>query len=273
MARVIMVLPFLRIRATVSARSGCRVVWVGPRVNSDDRRRFVWTPLSQALNAQGTLDAGLSRSAHLPGGDELMQRNNLSLFPRGGRLAFLGTIALTALVSFVAQVPAVQAQDSWVALSLPGRHALMRHALAPGTGDPDNFILSDCSTQRNLNEAGRAQAAAIGLSIRNAGIRVTRVLTSQWCRAAETARLMDVGPVVEEPSLNSFFGDRATEPEQTARVRKLLAEASSEKLILVTHQVNITALTGVAPASGEVLVIAISDDGRVEVVERIATDP
>lgn len=168
---------------------------------------------------------------------------------------------------------AAQAQAGWATLAAPGAHAIMRHALAPGTGDPDSFRLGDCSTQRNLNEAGRAQAAAIGNSIDRAGIPVTRVLTSQWCRAAETARLLDVGPVVEEPALNSFFGDRDTEPEQTARLHQLLAAASAEKLVLVTHQVNITALTGVVPGSGEVLVITIAADGRVKVVERIATDP
>jgi phosphohistidine phosphatase SixA len=147
----------------------------------------------------------------------------------------------------------------------------MRHALAPGTGDPDSFKLGDCSTQRNLNEEGRAQAVAIGKSLDEAGIAVTRVLTSQWCRAAETARLMDVGPVVEEPALNSFFSNRDREAQQTARLRQLLSAAADEKLVLVTHQVNITALTGVVPASGEVLVIAISDAGKVAVVERIAT--
>jgi len=96
------------------------------------------------------------------------------------------------------------------------------------------------------------------------------VLTSQWCRAAETARLLELGPVQEEPALNSFFGDRQDGPAQTARLREILAAARHAKLILVTHQVNITALTGVFPGSGEALVISLAEDGTVRVEDRIA---
>lgn len=162
------------------------------------------------------------------------------------------------------------AQEGWAALARPGTHAIMRHALAPGTGDPANFRIGDCVTQRNLDERGREQARAIGRAIRDAGVPVTRVLASQWCRAAETARLLDVAPVHEEPALNSFFGDRQDEPAQTARVREILAAARDEKLVLVTHQVNITALTGIFPGSGEVLVISLAEDGTVRVQDRIA---
>ncbi|MEM6421797.1 MAG: histidine phosphatase family protein, partial [Pseudomonadota bacterium] len=91
----------------------------------------------------------------------------------------------------------------------------MRHALAPGTGDPAAFELRDCATQRNLDARGRAQAVATGQMIRDAGIRIDAVLSSQWCRCLDTARLLDLGPVIEEPALNSFFRDRARGRPQT----------------------------------------------------------
>ena len=86
---------------------------------------------------------------------------------------------------------------------------LFRHALAPGTGDPPNFQVDNCSTQRNLSEEGRQQARQIGEVIRNRNIAVTRVLSSQWCRCLETAKLMDVGEVEPLKSLNSFFENRS----------------------------------------------------------------
>lgn len=184
------------------------------------------------------------------------------------------TFLILAILNFSSSAfsPAL-AQDTWAALAPPGVHAIMRHASAPGTGDPENFRLGDCATQRNLDEAGREQARAIGRAIGEAGVAVTRVLTSQWCRAAETARLLDVGAVIEEPALNSVFEDRTDEPAQTERLRALLAAAGADqKLILVTHQVNITALTGIVPASGEVVLVTAAADGGVQVAGRIAAD-
>ncbi|MGI8936025.1 MAG: histidine phosphatase family protein [Phormidesmis sp.] len=91
---------------------------------------------------------------------------------------------------------------------------LLRHALAPGTGDPANFQLNDCSTQRNLSETGREQAIAIGEAFRSRNTPVIEILSSQWCRCLETAELMAVGPVEPFPALNSFFRDRSTANDQ-----------------------------------------------------------
>lgn len=90
-------------------------------------------------------------------------------------------------------------------LKKPGHFAIMRHALAPGTGDPRNFDLTDCSTQRNLSEAGREQAKAVGELLRKSGIEKAGVYSSQWCRCLDTATLLGLGPVTELPALNSFF--------------------------------------------------------------------
>lgn len=149
-------------------------------------------------------------------------------------------------------------------LAAPGTHAILRHAIAPGTGDPENFQLGDCRTQRNLDEHGRAQARAIGAALREAGVKADQVLTSQWCRSAETARLLGLGPIVEEPALNSFFADRSTRAAQTDATRRLLAALPRDATaILVSHQVNITALTGIYPRSGEVVVIEVNEAGDV----------
>ena len=111
------------------------------------------------------------------------------------------------------------------------------------------------------------RAPAIRRALRDAGIAVDRVLTSQWCRSAETARLLDLAEVEEEASLNSFFADRATRDAQTEAVRRLLAALpAGETAVLVSHQVNITALTGVYPRSGEVVVLRVAPDTSLEVL-------
>ena len=169
---------------------------------------------------------------------------------------------------------AVPAGAEWQALKRPGTAAIMRHATAPGTGDPAAFRLGDCSTQRNLDKRGREQARAIGSAIRAAGVEIDRVLTSQWCRSRETAELLDLGPVEEMPALNSFFRDRSARAAQTRAVRAFLAGLpEDERVLLVTHQVNITALTGRGVASGEVFVLEVAPDGDVEVVEEILIRP
>ncbi len=153
-------------------------------------------------------------------------------------------------------------------LGEPGVHAMMRHALAPGGGDPPGFRLDDPATQRRLNEVGRAQARAAGALVRGSGARVAHVLSSAWDRCMETALLMDIGPVRVAEPLNSFFGDRSTAGAQTAATLALLAALPpGESAFCVTHQVNITALTGVFPTSGEIVVFRLG--AEVEVVGRV----
>lgn len=150
----------------------------------------------------------------------------------------------------------------------------MRHALAPGTGDPADFELEDCTTQRNLSDQGREQARRIGDAFEQRGIQVDQVLTSQWCRCRETAELLDMGPVEDFPAINSFFQDRSSEPAQTRATRDYLAGLTDDlRPLLVTHQVNISALTGVFPRSGEVIVINVSPDGDIDLLGRILIDP
>ncbi len=173
--------------------------------------------------------------------------------------------------SAVAAVGLARADEpAWAAFAEPGTVGLMRHALAPGTGDPARFRLGDCSTQRNLDDRGRAQSRAIGAEIRARGITIDRVLTSQWCRCRETADLLGIGPVEDFPPLNSFFRDRSTRDAQTEAVlAHLRALDPDTKPLLVTHQVNVTALTGRGVSSGELFVIRIEKDDRLRVLGEI----
>ena len=181
-------------------------------------------------------------------------------------------VALTAALLLP---PAPSAADARFArLSTPGIVAIMRHADAPGTGDSTMFVLDDCTTQRNLGVGGREQAQEIGAAIRAAGVTVDRVLTSQWCRCRDTARLLDVGPVEDLPAINSFFRHPDRADRQTAELRQFLSGLSpGETVILVTHYVNIRALTGRAVASGEVLLLEIGRDRTISVVDEILIRP
>jgi len=149
---------------------------------------------------------------------------------------------------------------------------LLRHALAPGMGDPKNFDVNDCRTQRLLSEEGRSQARMVGEKFRQSGVKSARVKSSQWCRCKETAKLLKLGLVEEIEFLNSFFDRPEREEPQTTALRKWLFEqVSTSGLILVTHQVNITALTGVFPSSGELVVIRLKKPSGIQVVGTIDT--
>jgi phosphohistidine phosphatase SixA len=178
---------------------------------------------------------------------------------------------LPAFAVFLLLLPGLAWANDWDALDQPGAFAIMRHALAPGTGDPSRFTLGDCSTQRNLDERGREQARRIGEAFRVRGIEFSKVLSSQWCRTRETAELLDLGPVSDAPSLNSFFQDFSTRDRQTRETMDLI-RSTEGRLMLVTHQVNISALAGRGTRSGEVLIIREKDDG-IEILGSILIDP
>ena len=155
-----------------------------------------------------------------------------------------------------------------------GNHfAIMRHAIAPGFGDPTNFELRDCSTQRNLSTEGFEQSARIGKRFRDAGINKAQVFTSQWCRCIDTAKTLDIGVPEELPAMNSFFQAQERKTMQTQALREWLAKQDLTKpLVLVTHQVNMTALTGAYPASGEVFIVERSEAGEFTIVDRVKID-
>lgn len=154
-----------------------------------------------------------------------------------------------------APAPSHADEAVWQRLRAGGHAILIRHAEAPGTGDPSGFKLEDCATQRNLSASGRDQARRIGAALKANGIRIDQVLSSRWCRALDTARLMESGTVEPFAALDSFFSDRSVADAQTAAVMRRIAELGGRTVVMVTHQVNITRLTGVYPRSGEMVVV------------------
>ena len=178
---------------------------------------------------------------------------------------------ICVLCLFLPAIVSAQAtQDIALTELVKGRAvALIRHATAPGLGDPPGFRIGVCTTQRNLSQEGRDQAGRIGEFFRRKGIKETSVYSSQWCRCLETARLLNLGSVKELPALNSFFEDRSTEESQTKQLRKFIMSLSAGKpVIMVTHQVNITALTDIVPSSGEIIIFQLTQDGQGKVLGR-----
>jgi phosphohistidine phosphatase SixA len=153
-----------------------------------------------------------------------------------------------------------------------GQHVLMiRHADAPGFSDPPELKIGDCSTQRNLGELGRKQAQALGVWLKQQGIVSADVLSSPWCRCVDTATLLAKGPVTVAPALGSFFRNMSDSESQTVALRTLLAQrikstANTTKphkpLILVTHQVNISAYAGEAVGQGGAMLVKVDARGH-----------
>lgn len=181
---------------------------------------------------------------------------------------------ITLTFSYVVQAETKTEQAKlWEALKSANHFAMIRHALAPGMGDPDEFEIGKRETQRNLSAEGREQARKIGELFRQQGIASADVFSSQWFRCMDTAELMHLGPVEPLTPLNSFFRDFSKEEVSTNALRDWLYEREIDKpLVLVTHQVNITALTGIFPSSGEIVVVAKNPGGRVQVLGTIETD-
>jgi broad specificity phosphatase PhoE len=178
------------------------------------------------------------------------------------------------LVCVFASPNVTKADDStlWEALKSGDHFVLLRHALAPGFGDPTTVDLSDCSTQRNLSEEGRQQSRKIGEMFRANGISDAVVLTSQWCRCRETANLMGIGKVEDMTSLNSFFQRRENQARQLNELEQWHLNANLDRpTVLVTHQVVITGLTDYFPSSGEIVFVKQSPSNDLQVVGTIDT--
>ncbi|WP_228385064.1 MULTISPECIES: histidine phosphatase family protein [Polynucleobacter] len=148
-----------------------------------------------------------------------------------------------------------------------GQHVLlMRHADAPGYGDPPGYQLDKCATQRNLGEKGKKQAIAIGQWLSSQGISSAKVFSSPWCRCLDTARPLNKGPVTITPVLGSFFDDMSLEKQQTQDLEKLiqtqLKENPKAPLILVTHHVNIQAYTGKVVNVGDMVLVKTDKKGK-----------
>ena len=132
----------------------------------------------------------------------------------------------------------------------------IRHALAPGNGDPNNFDLKNCSTQRNLNEEGRAQSKKIGDFFKNNNIKIDKVLSSEWCRCKDTAKIA-FGKFETFKALNSFYEERFSKnrSKQIKDLNNYISKWKSDSnLIIVTHYVVILDILERGTSSGEMII-------------------
>jgi len=181
-------------------------------------------------------------------------------------------VCLCVVQGFSAAEAETSREWLWDALRSKHHFALLRHALAPGTGDPPEFTLGRRETQRNLSPEGRRQAKRIGDLFRVHGINEARVFSSEWYRCQDTAELLDLGPVNSLSALNSFFQNYEQKDAGTESLKIWLSQQEIDKpLVLVTHQVNITALAGVYPSSGEIVVVQKDAQGELKVLGSIKT--
>lgn len=147
-----------------------------------------------------------------------------------------------------------QSEIESIKKSISANVIFIRHALAPGFGDPPDFTKVDCSTQRNLNNKGRLQAQLIGDYLKKSNLLFSEILTSEWCRCIDTAKELDIGQWETFSGLNSFFEGHEKKDIVMAKLRRKLASLKPSDLVLfVTHQVVITELTDEVPRSGEMV--------------------
>jgi broad specificity phosphatase PhoE len=159
----------------------------------------------------------------------------------------------------------------WEVLKRGGQVVLIRHTITdPGAGDPPGMKLADCATQRNLSEEGRAHARRIGAEMRKQQVPVGRVLSSPWCRCVETAKLAFGRAEVSEP-LSNLFGRPENRERQMAAMKKLLLK-TERNVILVSHGSTISALTGVSPGTGEMVIVEPLGAGRFEVLGKLSLE-
>ena len=173
----------------------------------------------------------------------------------------LGNLKLQKLLTYIILVTLLVATEvtarseiETVKKSISANVVFLRHALAPGLGDPLDFTKEDCSTQRNLNDEGRSQARLIGDYLKKSNIRFSEILTSEWCRCIDTAKELDLGQWETFSGLNSFFQGHEKKYRVMDKLWKKIDSLNfSDLVLLVTHQVVITEITGEVPRSGEMV--------------------
>ena len=181
-------------------------------------------------------------------------------------------LALLALVLLAAQGARADDSAMWALLKKPGQIVLLRHSNAPGSiPEPYGIDLKNCAIQRSLDDDGRAQARRIGDAFRKHGITRVRLVSSQFCRALETARLTGLGPVAELPALNQvFLADLSGMRETAEKAAKFMKTIPAKQLtVLVSHVSNIQSIAGVNLSSGEMAIVHIDAAGAVAVDGRI----
>lgn len=165
-------------------------------------------------------------------------------------------------------------EQLWSLLRGGGQVVMVRHTQTdPGVGDPPEFRMEECATQRNLNEQGRGDAVRLGVALRDRKIPVAAVLASPWCRTRETAQLAFGRAPKVNAALSNLYGRGWSEESQVAELRKLLqSPPRGGNLFLVTHGSTIYALVGITVGMGEMVVLTPRARG-FEVAGRLAVLP
>jgi phosphohistidine phosphatase SixA len=185
---------------------------------------------------------------------------------------FLSINVILTGLTFLIAAGALADQAEFIDRLRSGGHILMiRHALAPGSGDPPNFKIRDCSTQRNLDDSGRTQARRIGMWLRKNGIKSSRIYSSQWCRCLETANLIDIGTVQELAALNSFYEKIENREPNLQALNQFISQqpVDGKLVILVTHFVTIAAISGTGLSSGEGVLLELHKNKPYTVIGRL----
>ena len=174
------------------------------------------------------------------------------------------------IIIFICINPSVKADSNQTLikeLQKGGKLIFIRHAYAPGGGDPDNFDINDCTTQRNLSESGRIQSIKIGNFFKENQIQISKVYSSEWCRCKETASIAFENFETKN-FLNSFFSEQFVKnrPNQIKDFNTFIKNWNgNQNLIFVTHYVVISELLNYAPSSGEIVI----SDKQLKVIDTL----
>ena len=186
---------------------------------------------------------------------------------------YLTVLIISALFATIFSQPAT-AKDLLIWDKLQGTNPkgyvlLMRHALAPGVGDPENFRVGDCTTQRNLSDEGRQDARDIGEWLERREVKIRSIESSRWCRAKETAEILGIGKVKLNKNLDSLFQESdLVNHKQTIEIKKRIENYRNTRglLVFVGHLVNISAITGVSLDSGEGVLVRANAKGEIKIM-------
>jgi len=189
------------------------------------------------------------------------------------RPSLIRPATLIALASLALPIARASADDeaAWALLKKPGHVALLRHAHAPETPPYGDVKFNDCTTQRNLDDAGRAQARRVGAAFRKHGIASADIYSSRYCRARETGKLLGLGAVRDLPALDQVFapnvsGLAASRANTQAFIK---SKVPKRPTVLVSHVTNIQSIAGVSLDSGELAVVHMQPSGDLVVDGRI----
>lgn len=185
----------------------------------------------------------------------------------------MGTLRRRVLgIALLLCAPCAAADEAlWALLQGGGQVVLIRHAqTTPGVGDPPGMRLDDCRTQRNLDERGRAEAARLGSAFKAKQVAIEELLSSPWCRCVETARIAFGRAPRVHAALGNLFGRPERAQPQVAQLKQLAARKPGRgNVVMLTHGSTIQALTGISPATAEMVVLTPQPDGELRLAGRL----